>query len=173
MTELGLPFDVEVRSVDEVFPPGLQREQIPLHLAALKSAAFTDEELQGRILLTADTIVWHNGRELGKPRDLDQARQMIHELSGSTHEVYTAIRLRTAGRVVDDSDLSRVTFRQLSHAEVEHYVTHYRPLDKAGSYGIQEWIGYVGIERIEGCYFNVMGLPLRKVWGGIKVLLNG
>jgi septum formation protein len=164
---------VEVRSVDEVFPPGLQREQIPLHLAALKSAAFADDELQGRILLTADTIVWHNGRELGKPRDLDHAREMLFELSGSTHEVYTAIRLRSAGHTVDDSDLSRVTFRPLSHDEVEHYVTHYRPLDKAGSYGIQEWIGYVGIERIEGCYFNVMGLPLRKVWGGIKVLLNG
>lgn len=173
MTELGLPFDVDVRSVDEVYPLGLEREQIPLHLAALKSDSFSETELKDRIVLTADTIVWHNGRELGKPRDLLQAREMLHELSGSTHEVYTAIRLRTAGRVVEDHDMSRVTFRSLSHAEVEHYVTHYHPLDKAGSYGIQEWIGYVGIEGIEGCYFNVMGLPLRKVWGGIKVVLNG
>ena len=172
MTELGLPFDVEVRAVNEIFPEELEREQIPLYLAKLKSDAFADYELPNRLVLTADTIVWMNGRELGKPENLDHAREMLHELSGNTHEVFTGIQLRTQGKVWADFDHSRVTFKTLTLQEIEHYVSTYKPLDKAGAYGIQEWIGYIGVERIEGCYFNVMGLPLRKVWSGMKLFLN-
>lgn len=165
---LGIPFEVAPRHADEDFPDTLQREAIPIHLAAKKSAAFTAEELQdGRIILTSDTIVWVNGQVLNKPVDAEDARRMLRILSGRMHEVYTAIHLRGKDRIVTDHDRTEVYFRNLTDAEIDHYVSNFSPLDKAGAYGIQEWMGYVGIERINGCFFNVMGLPLRKVYAGL------
>ncbi len=124
-------------------------------------------DLKGKIVLTADTIVWLKDRELQKPIDLEDAKRMIRQLSGTAHEVYTAITLRTSEKTISDFDRTEVHFRKLMEAEIDFYVEKYRPLDKAGAYGIQEWIGYVGIDRIDGCYFNVMGLPLRKVYAAL------
>lgn len=170
MTELGVPFTVHPKNVEELYPTDLKREEIPLFLSKLKANAFTSEELQGKVVLTADTIVWLKDRELQKPIDLEDAKRMIRQLSGTTHEVYTAITVRTSDTTVSDFDRTEVHFRELTEEEIEYYVEKYRPLDKAGAYGIQEWIGYVGIDRIDGCYFNVMGLPLRKVYEQLRQL---
>ena len=170
MEELGLPFTVQPKNVEEVYPDDLKREEIPLFLSQLKANAFSQEELEGRIILTADTIVWLGDKELQKPVDLEDAKRMIRQLSGTTHEVYTAITLRTSEKTVSDFDRTEVHFRDLTAAEIDFYVEKYKPLDKAGAYGIQEWIGYIGIDRIDGCYFNVMGLPLRKVYAALNSL---
>lgn len=166
---LGIPFTVEPRHAEEDFPSELQREEIPIRLAAQKSASFTDCELEdGRIILTSDTIVWVNGHVLNKPEDAEDAKRMLRILSGNMHEVYTAIHLRSNDRIVTDFDRTEVYFRSLTEAELDYYVSNFSPLDKAGAYGIQEWIGYVAIERINGCFFNVMGLPLRKVYAALQ-----
>lgn len=172
MEELGVPFSVQPKNVEEVYPETLKREEIPVFLANLKASAFSEEELEGKIVLTSDTIVWLGDRELQKPTDLEEAKRMIRQLSGTSHEVYTAITVRTSDKTISDFDRTEVHFRELSEAEIDFYVEKYKPLDKAGAYGIQEWIGYVGIEKIEGCYFNVMGLPLRKVYKALNQL-NG
>lgn len=166
---LGIPFEVEPRHADEDFPAHLQREEIPVFLAAQKSAAFLNDELaDGRIILTSDTIVWVNGHVLNKPEDAEDAKRMLRILSGNMHEVYTAIHLRSKDRVISDFDRTEVYFRALTEAEIDYYVRNFSPLDKAGAYGIQEWIGYVGIERVNGCFFNVMGLPLKKVYAALQ-----
>ncbi|MFM1875441.1 MAG: hypothetical protein RL266_1178 [Bacteroidota bacterium] len=170
MEELGVPFIVQPKNVDEVYPSHLKREEIPLFLSKLKADSFSDDELKGRIILTADTIVWLKDKELQKPIDLEDAKRMIRQLSGTAHEVFTAITLRTSEKSISDFDRTEVHFRELTEDEIDYYVQKYRPLDKAGAYGIQEWIGYVGIDRIAGCYFNVMGLPLRKVYTALNQL---
>lgn len=170
MQELGIPFSVQPKNVEELYPDTLKAEEIPLFLSKLKANAFSQEELDGKIVLTADTIVWLNGAELQKPTDLEDAKRMIGLLSGSTHEVYTAITIRTSEQTISNFDKTKVQFRTLSDAEIDYYVEKYKPLDKAGAYGIQEWIGYIGIEKIEGCYFNVMGLPLRKVYSVLNMI---
>lgn len=170
MEELGLEFSIHPKNVEEVYPDDLKREEIPLFLSKLKANAFSEQELEGKIILTADTIVWLNDRELQKPVDLEDAKRMIRLLSGATHEVYTAITVRTSDQVISDFDRTEVHFRELTEDEIDFYVQKYKPLDKAGAYGIQEWIGYIGIDRIDGCYFNVMGLPLRKVYKALNQL---
>ena len=170
MDELGVSFSVQPKNVEEIYPDDLKREEIPLFLSNLKASAFSEEELEGKIVLTADTIVWLNDRELQKPVDLEEAKRMIRQLSGTTHEVYTAITIRTSEKTISDFDRTEVHFRELTEDEIDFYVEKYKPLDKAGAYGIQEWIGYIGIDRIDGCYFNVMGLPLRKVYAGFNLL---
>lgn len=170
MEELGVSFTVQPKHVEEVYPSNLKREEIPLYLSNLKAAAFTEAELKGNVILTSDTIVWLNDYELQKPEDLEDAKRMIHLLSGTSHEVYTALTVRTSEKTISDFDRTKVHFRPLTEEEIDYYVEHYRPLDKAGAYGIQEWIGYIGIEKIEGCYFNVMGLPLRKVYKALNSL---
>ena len=170
MDELGVSFSVQPKNVEEIYPDNLKREEIPLFLSKLKADAFSEEELEGKIVLTADTIVWLNDRELQKPVDLNDAKRMIRQLSGNRHEVYTAITLRTSQKTISDFDRTEVHFRELTEDEIDFYVQKYKPLDKAGAYGIQEWIGYIGIDRIDGCYFNVMGLPLRKVYEGFNSL---
>jgi septum formation protein len=170
MEELGVPFSVQPKNVEEIYPDTLEREEIPVFLANLKASAFTDAEVEGKIILTSDTIVWLGDTELQKPEDLDDAKRMIRLLSGTSHEVYTAIAIRTSEKTISDYDRTEVHFRELSEAEIDYYVNKYQPMDKAGAYGIQEWIGYIGIEKIEGCYFNVMGLPLRKVYKALNSL---
>ena len=170
MEELGVPFSVQPKNVEEVYPDNLKAQEIPIFLSKLKATAFSEDELDGKIVLTADTIVWLDGAELQKPTDLADAKRMIGLLSGSTHEVYTAITIRTSEQTISDYDKTQVQFRVLTEAEIDFYVEKYKPLDKAGAYGIQEWIGYIGIEKIEGCYFNVMGLPLRKVYKAFNSL---
>ncbi|MGB1316768.1 MAG: Maf family nucleotide pyrophosphatase [Flavobacteriales bacterium] len=170
MDELGVSFSIQPKNVEEIYPDNLKAEEIPLYLSQLKANAFTADELVDKVVLTADTIVWLDGAELQKPTDLADAKRMIGLLSGATHEVYTAITIRTSENAISDFDKTQVQFRTLTEAEIDFYVEKYQPLDKAGAYGIQEWIGYIGIEKIEGCYFNVMGLPLRKVYSALSNL---
>ncbi len=170
LADLGVSFKVLPKHVEEVYSDQLKRQEIPLYLSKLKADAFTNEEVKGKVILTSDTIVWLNDRELQKPTDLDEAKQMLHQLSGRSHDVYTAIHIRTEDSEFSDFDRTTVFFRELTDAEIDYYVEEYRPLDKAGAYGIQEWIGCIGIEKIEGCYFNVVGLPLRKVYQALNSL---
>lgn len=170
MEELGVPFSVQPKNVEEVYPDTLKREEIPVFLANLKADAFSADEVEGKVILTSDTIVWLGDKELQKPEDLEDAKRMIRQLSGTSHEVYTAITVRTSDKRVSDFDRTEVHFRELTEEEIDYYVEKYKPLDKAGAYGIQEWIGYIGIKKIEGCYFNVMGLPLRKVYKALNSL---
>ena len=169
LSGLGLEYEVHTLSgIDESFPEGLSMEEIPQYISRKKAAAYTlgaDE-----LLITADTIVWLDGEVLGKPADEAEARQILHKLSGKTHQVVTGVTLTTSLLHHSFSSVSQVTFAQLSDDEIDYYVTHYRPLDKAGAYGIQEWIGYIGVTSIEGSYFNVMGLPVQRLYTEMKKL---
>ena len=161
---LDIPFELKLKETEEVFPPHLKREEIALYLSELKAAAFKDELDDKTLLITADTIVWINNHLLGKPKDHDDAVRILSELSGNMHEVVTGICLKTNKKTHSFYALTKVYFKKLSPAEIEYYVSNYHPYDKAGAYGAQEWIGYVAIERIEGSYFNVMGLPTRMLY---------
>ncbi len=162
---LDIDFTVLIREgIDETVPAGMDKIEIPVFLARHKSDAYIDLLVENNILITADTIVWHNNRELGKPRDLQHATDMLVQLSGSMHEVVTGVCLRSQKRIVEFYSLSKVWFRHLDPVEIDYYLNKYQPFDKAGSYGIQEWIGYSAIERIEGSFYNVMGLPVQKLY---------
>ena len=168
---LDIPMEVvRLKDIDETHPDDLQAGDIPLHIARLKMQAYDLELQPGEVLITADTIVWAEGQELGKPRDVADARRMLRLLSGSTHQVYTAVCLRSA--LVHDEFVCRtdVTFAPLTDAQIDYYIDRYQPFDKAGAYGIQEWIGYVGCTRLEGSYFNVMGLPVQKLYTQLQIL---
>lgn len=169
---LGLPFRSVSVEADETYPETLREGDIPMYIARAKARAYATLS-QTEILLTADTIVWSEEAMLGKPANEDDARRMLHMLSGRTHQVYTAVCmtwLDANGVCHDESivDKTDVTFRPLTDEEIDYYVTTFRPLDKAGAYGIQEWIGYVGVTGINGCYFNVMGLPLQPLYAMLK-----
>lgn len=168
----GLELDFEVWSmeVDESFPPHLKREEIPLYLAKIKADAFMPQLQANDILITADTIVWINDCVLNKPENRDEAISMLNLLSGQVHEVFTGVCLRTTEREILLSDCTKVHFTKLGAEEIEHYIDRYAPFDKAGSYGAQDWIGLVGIDKLEGSYFNVMGLPVHKVYQALKSL---
>ena len=162
---LNIEFETIVREVEEVFPSNITREEIPRYLCELKSKAFEDDFFDERkIVITADTIVWINDKVLGKPKDFDDAVRIIKTLSGNKHEVITGVCLRSKNKTHIFHAESDVYFRNLSDEEIKWYVENYKPYDKAGAYGVQEWIGYVAIERIEGSYFNVMGLPTQKLY---------
>lgn len=163
---LGIPFEVRVKSVDERFPEGLKREAIPLYLAALKSSALQPDHKE--IVLTADTIVWHRGSALGKPKDKTEAVQMLESLSGDQHEVITAVVIKSSTQTRAFYDSATVHFKALEPAEIQFYLSAYQPLDKAGAYGIQDWIGGIGIEKINGSFYTVMGLPLQKLYAHLK-----
>lgn len=170
LADAGLPFTLaEPYAVEETYPAGLPAERVAGYIAALKSDAFPVPLAPGDILLTADTTVVLDGRVLGKPRNGAEAEGMLAELSGRTHEVITGVVLRSGGGGASGkrdgfSAVSRVRFRALTSEEITYYVETFRPMDKAGAYGIQEWIGYVGIERIEGSFYNVMGLPMQMIY---------
>lgn len=170
MDELGIPFRVvETGHTHEEYPPGLSGGEIAMYLADLKSDAY-GEPLSGKqVLLTADTIVWHGEKELGKPATRDEALWMIGQLSGYTHQVYTGVCLRSFEKRKRFFAVTDVTFARLDRDEAEAYVDRYRPYDKAGGYGIQEWIGHIAVERINGSYFNVMGLPVQRVYSELKL----
>lgn len=166
---LGLEYEVRtLQGLDESYPEGLSMEEIPQYISRKKAAAYTLSE--DELLITADTIVYLDGEVLGKPVDEEDAKQMLRKLSGKTHQVVTGVTLTWEGRQHSFASVSQVTFAQLSEAEIEHYVTKYRPFDKAGAYGIQEWIGYIGVTSIEGSYFNVMGLPVQRLYSEMKKL---
>ena len=159
----GLGLNYEVRTlpgIDESYPDTLQGEEIPVYISSKKASAYLDTLKYNELLITADTIVWLDGRVLGKPADEKEACQMLRDLSGKTHQVITGVTLATTTFQKSFASVSQVTFAPLSEEEISYYVNHYHPMDKAGSYGVQEWIGFIGVERIEGSYFNVMGLPV-------------
>lgn len=162
--ELKIDFEIRLRPVKEEYPSELSGKEITDYLAELKAAAFEGTLNTGDILITSDTIVWHEGKALEKPKDRAQALEMIQSLCGKTHEVITSVCFKTAERIRTVNATTRVTFSQLEKDEILHYIDQYRPFDKAGAYGIQEWIGLIGVEHIEGSYFNVVGLPTHLVY---------
>lgn len=173
MNELGIRYKILSHEIDEVFPADLKRGEIAIYLSALKADSFTNEEIgENTILITADTIVWMDGECIGKPTDEEDAVKMLARLSGNMHSVYTGVCLQSAGKRRLFEVRTDVYFRPLSHEEIVHYVNVYKPLDKAGAYGIQEWIGYIGVSRIDGCYFNVMGLPVQRLYEEIGIFIG-
>lgn len=163
---LNLPFKVQTIDVEEVYSESLKGEEIPVFLAEKKANAYSLNE--NSLLITADTIVWHNNKVFGKPADRDEAKQMLQSLSGETHEVITGVCIRSQHRQKTFSVISKVRFTTLSEQEIEFYIDKYKPYDKAGGYGVQEWIGYVGVEYIEGSYYNIMGLPIQRLYSELK-----
>lgn len=170
--DLEIPVTIDVRPVEEVFPPKLKKEEITDFLSALKSEAFQNDLKENQILITSDTIVYNDGEALGKPKDHAEAVKMIKSLSGKDHEVITSVCFTTRNSQTILNHTTKVYFSELSEQEIEYYVTNFKPFDKAGGYAIQEWIGLIGIEKIEGSYFNVVGLPTHEVYKTLQKLLN-
>ena len=174
MAGLDIPFSSICIDADESFPSHLQAGEIPMYISRAKARAYEEKLTEADLLITSDTIVWLNGHMLGKPLDKEEAKQMLSQLSGQTHQVYTAVcftwKNKDNNQVEQEEwvDSTDVTFRELTKEEIEYYVEKYMPLDKAGAYGVQEWIGYVGVTRMEGSYFNVMGFPICRVYDWIQ-----
>lgn len=165
MTGCAIPYELAPRyDCDECYPSALAAEEVPAYLSRLKSEAYPAPLAPNELLLTADTVVILEGEVLGKPADRADALRMLARLSGNRHTVTTGVTLRSTERTHTFSSRSDVWFRSLSEEEIVHYVDHYQPFDKAGAYGIQEWIGYAAIERIDGSFYNVMGLPIQRVY---------
>jgi len=173
MKELGIPFRVvETAHTDENYPADLSRGDIAKYLAEHKSDSYTKPLEDRQILLTADTIVWYREKEMTKPDSREDAIEMLKQLSGVTHQVYTGVCLRSAGKRSSFIAVTDVSFSRLEEDEITFYVDQYRPFDKAGAYGIQEWIGHIAVEKIVGSYFNVMGLPVQKVYSELKEFID-
>ena len=169
---LGLAVEIRLKPVDETYPDRLTHFEISNYLAQLKALPFKDELQPNDILITSDTIVWHNNGALGKPRDEVEAFQILQSLSGKTHEVITSVCFTTTTFEKTIHDITKVTFKALSDAEINYYIKTCKPFDKAGAYGIQEWIGQIGVTQIEGSYFNVMGLPTHLVYKTLNAIVN-
>jgi septum formation protein len=165
---LDLNFRIETRPVDEVYSKDLKGREITDYLSILKASAFTKDLKGNQLLITSDTIVWFQGEPLEKPKNTQHAKEMLQFLSGQTHEVFTSVCFTTIQRQQVINDLTKVYFAVLTDEEIDYYVTHYKPFDKAGAYGVQDWLGYAAVTRLEGCYYNVMGLPLPKVYKYLK-----
>ncbi|AXE19135.1 septum formation protein Maf [Runella rosea] len=163
LRELGFDFTVEVRPTDELFPADMPAAEVAGYLAKHKASQF-ESNLNDRLVLCADTIVVVDNMILNKPADAAEAKAMLQQLSGRSHEVITGICLLSSQGYQTVSDVAKVEFKTLTDAEIEYYIQHYRPFDKAGAYGVQEWIGMMGINRIEGSFYTIMGLPLHKVY---------
>ena len=167
--DLDLDFEIRLKEIDEIYPENLQAENITNYLAELKSTAFDGEIAENEIVITSDTLVWLNGKALGKPKDYNDAFDILKSMSNATHEVFTSVCFATNATKNTICDATKVTFKKLSDNEIHYYLENYKPFDKAGAYGIQEWIGFVGVCNIKGSYANVMGLPTDKVFA----YLNG
>jgi septum formation protein len=165
---LNIPFEVQVIDVEETYPNQLVGVDIPMYLAEKKADAFAGKMKENTMLITADTIVWLEGKVYGKPIDKADATKMLKALSGKTHQVITGVCISTLKKRKTFHVISEVRFARLTSDEIEYYLQNYQPYDKAGSYGVQEWIGYVGVEHIEGSYFNVMGLPIQRLYSELK-----
>lgn len=166
---LGVKYRVtSLPDVDESYPSSLQGEDIPLYISQLKADAYRSQMKPNTLLITADTIVWLDGKVYGKPHDEAEACEMLRALSGRTHTVITGVTLTSACRRKSFAVSTEVTFAALTDEEIGYYVSHYRPLDKAGAYGVQEWIGYIGVTGMNGSYYNVMGLPIQRLYTELK-----
>lgn len=164
LKDLGLDFQIVLKEVEEIYPPELKREEVPMFLSKLKADAFVTDLKPNQLVITSDTIVCLEDKIIGKPKDRDDAFNMLSDLSGKMHEVITAVTLTSIEKQVSFFVITEVYFKTLSNLEIDYYINEYKPYDKAGSYGIQEWIGYIGIEKIVGSYFNVMGLPVKELY---------
>lgn len=161
---LGFYFAVKPTHADESYPLELRAEQIPLYLAKKKADAYNEELKPHDLLITADTIVWCEGKIYNKPSDFEEGEKMLSELSGKMHEVFTAVCLKSQDKQKLFVDASRVYFKKFTKQEIEYYLNNFKPYDKAGAYGVQDWLGYTGIEKIEGSFYTVMGLPVKLVY---------
>lgn len=162
--DLDLDFEIRLKEIEEIFPLELKAEEITNYLAKLKANTFEGELKANEILITSDTIVWHNNKALGKPKDAQDAFEILKSLSNATHEVITSVCFKTHLDSTLIYEVTQVTFNELSDEAIRYYIENYKPFDKAGAYGIQEWIGFVGVSKIEGSYANVMGMPTDKVY---------
>jgi septum formation protein len=161
--ELGIPFTVRLKDVEEIFPTDLKAEEIPIYLSKLKATTF-ETLSEDELLITSDTIVWFENEALGKANSAEEASRMLHRLSGKTHQVITAICFTTKHEQTIVHDVTKVTFENFDDHEIDFYINHFKPFDKAGAYGIQDWIGLIGVKYLEGSYFNVMGLPTHVLY---------
>jgi len=172
LAETGIVFRViDNFDMEEVYPSILRGQEIPVYLARAKAALYDRMIEHNTVLITADTIVWFENEVIGKPADAGDAIRMLQRLSGRMHEVFTGICIKTTATETVFCDCSKVFFRSLSGEEITYYVDKFKPFDKAGAYGVQEWIGYIGVERIEGSYFNVMGLPVHRLYSELLKLI--
>ena len=171
LSGLGVAYEVKTMpDVDESYPDGLSGEEIAKHIARGKAEAYRSLIQADELVITADTIVWLDGTVMGKPKDEEEAKDMLMRLSGKTHQVITGVCLTTSSMQKTFATVTDVTFATLTEDEIDYYVTRYQPMDKAGSYGVQEWIGFVGVENLSGSYFNVMGLPIQRLYTELKNL---
>lgn len=162
--EFDFNFEIRLKEIEEVYPEHLKAEEITNYLSELKANAFDESLANDELLITSDTIVWHNNKALGKPKDYDDAFQILKSLSNSTHKVITSVCFKTIEKSEVIHEVTKVTFSDLTDDQVHYYLKNYQPFDKAGAYGIQDWIGLIGISKIEGSYTNVVGLPTEKVY---------
>ena len=168
--DLDLDFEIRLKEVEEIFPETLKAEEITNYLSILKANAFEGELQDNDLLITSDTIVWHKNCPLGKPKDAQEAFEILKSLSNNTHEVITSVCFKTKNKTEVISETTKVTFNALSDEAIQYYLDNYQPFDKAGAYGIQEWIGFIGVSKIEGSYTNVMGMPTDKVFDYLNKL---
>lgn len=164
LKELNIPFTVKTYAVEEVYDPNLQREEITNYLAELKAKPFETNLASNDLVITSDTIVWHKDKALGKPKNKEEAFAMLRELSDDFHEVITSISFKTSKKTETLWEVTKVFFKRLTNEEINYYIENFKPYDKAGSYGIQEWIGTIAVEKIEGNYTNVIGMPMTKLY---------
>ena len=165
MAGLGVNYEVRILpDVDESYPDTLQGEEIPLYIAKEKADAYIPMMQPDELIITADTIVWLDGKVLGKPREREDALQMLRTMSGRTHEVFTGVCITTTDWQRSFTAQTEVRFATLSEDEIIYYVDNFKPMDKAGAYGVQEWIGFIGVENISGSYYNIMGLPVQRLY---------
>lgn len=162
--DLDLNFEIRLKEIEEIYPDHLKAHQITDYLAELKANAFEGELNDNDILITSDTIVWHKNKAVGKPKDYDDAFKILTSLSNETHEVITSVCFKTIKKMEVFHETTKVTFTKLSDDSIHYYLTNFKPYDKAGAYGIQEWIGFIGVSKIEGSYANIMGMPTDKVF---------
>ncbi|MBU8891667.1 MAG: Maf family nucleotide pyrophosphatase [Bacteroidales bacterium] len=173
LKEIGLEFEIKLKEfVDEDYPENLKKEEIPLFIAKKKANVFDNDLSEHDILITADTIVWLNDKVIQKPVDQEDALRILKELSGKCHQVYTGVCIKSAVKEISFTSCTDVYFKKLTYPEIDYYIKHFQPLDKAGAYGIQEWIGYIGVEKINGSFFNVMGLPVQKLYSELDDFIN-
>lgn len=169
--DLDLDFEIRLKDVEEIYPPELKAVEITDYLAELKANAFEGELKENEILVTSDTIVWHQNKALGKPKSAEEAFDMIKSMSNATHEVITSVCFKTKDSSTLLHDITKVTFNDLSDEAILYYIENYKPYDKAGAYGIQEWFGFMAVAKVEGSYTNVMGLPTAKVYEFLTTLV--
>lgn len=168
LKSLGIEFQIQLKEIDENFPENLNINEIPVYLAKLKATPFLNELRNNDLLITADTIVSLGEKVLGKPSNFEEAREMLQLLSGTEHQVISGVCLSSIQKQTTFFSVSNVCFKSLTKKEIDFYISRYKPFDKAGSYGIQEWIGVIGITHIEGSFYNVMGLPIQKLYEEIQ-----